>query len=153
MKASNFSLPDQDGTIHELSDYSGKWVVLYFYPKDDTPGCTKEACSFRDVSQKFHDRGVVVLGVSKDSVASHKKFSEKYHLNFPILADVDKKVIKDYKAWGMKKFVGKEFEGVIRTTYLINPEGEIAKIYPKVNPLIHAGEVLKDIEEYVISMP
>jgi len=153
MKASNFSLPDQDGTIHELSDYSGKWVVLYFYPKDDTPGCTKEACSFRDASQEFRDRGVVVLGVSKDSVASHKKFSEKYHLNFPILSDEDKRVIKAYKAWGMKKFMGKEFEGIIRTTYLINPEGEIAKIYPKVNPLIHAGEVLKDIEEYVISMP
>src|SRR3989304_6554179 len=153
MKASNFSLPDQDGTIHELSDYSGKWVVLYFYPKDDTPGCTKEACSFRDASQEFRDRGVVVLGVSKDSVASHKKFSEKYHLNFPILSDEDKRVIKAYKAWGMKKFMGKEFEGIIRTTYLINPEGKIPKIYPKVNPLIHAGEVLKDIEEYVISMP
>lgn len=146
MKAFNFSLPDQTGKIHRLSDYLGKWMVVYFYPKDDTPGCTKEACGFRESSQVYREKGIVILGVSKDSVASHKKFSEKYHLNFPILSDENKKVIKGYKAWGEKKFLGKTFEGVLRKTYLINPQGKVAKVYEKVNPLIHASEILKDIE-------
>jgi peroxiredoxin Q/BCP len=136
MKAINFSLSDQEGKVHQLSSYLGKWVVLYFYPKDDTPGCTKEACGFRDASQLFKEKGVVILGVSKDSVESHKKFAEKYHLNFPILSDVDGKVIKDYKAQGIF---------TKRITYLINPSGEIFKVYEKVDPLIHAGEILKDI--------
>lgn len=143
METSDFSLPDQNGKIHKLSDYKGHWVVLYFYPKDDTPGCTKEACNFRDSYRQLTKLGVQILGVSKDSVKSHKKFAEKYDLNFPILSDETKEVIKKYKAWGVKKFMGREFEGILRTTYLINPQGKIEKIYEKVNPLIHSGEILE----------
>lgn len=146
MKATDFELPDQDGKNHRLSDYKGKWVILYFYPKDDTPGCTKEACNFRDSIDKFQRMGTVILGVSKDSVASHKKFADKYHLNFTILSNENKSVIKEYKSWGIKKFMGREFEGTIRNTYLINPKGEIVKFYEKVNPLTHAEEILKDLE-------
>ncbi len=146
MNAKDFSLPDQDGKIHLLSQYKGKWVVLYFYPKDDTPGCTKEACNFRDSLQELNNLGVVILGVSKDSVASHKKFSEKYHLNFPLLSDESKETIKAYHAWGEKKFMGKTFEGILRKTYLINPQGNIEKIYENVNPLVHAGEIVKDLQ-------
>ncbi len=146
MKAENFTLPDQDGKIHSLSQYKGKWIVLYFYPKDDTPGCTKEACNFRDSIGELKNLGVVILGVSKDSVSSHKKFSEKYHLNFPILSDENKQVIKLYNAWGKKKFLGKEFEGILRKTYLIDPDGQIRKVYENVNPSIHAGEILKDLQ-------
>lgn len=145
MKAKDFELPDQNGQIHKLSDYIGKWIVLYFYPKDDTPGCTKEACNFRDSINKFNKLGVVIMGVSKDSVASHKKFSDKYHLNFTILSDETKNAIKEYKSWGMKKFMGREFEGTIRNTYLINPKGEVVKFYEKINPLTHSEEILKDL--------
>ncbi len=146
MKAPEFNLSDENGTHHKLSDYRGKWVVLYFYPKDDTPGCTKEACNFRDSLQELQKFDVVILGVSKDSVASHKKFSQKYHLNFPLLSDESKETIKAYHAWGEKKFTGKTFEGILRTTYLINPQGNIEKIYENVNPLVHAGEILKDLQ-------
>ncbi len=148
MNATDFLLQDQDGKTHTLSQYHGKWVVLYFYPKDDTPGCTKEACSFRDSFAQLQKLGVVVLGVSKDSVASHKKFARKYHLNFPILSDEPKKVIQEYHAWGKKKFLGREFEGTLRMTYLINPKGEIQKMYEKVNPLIHAGEIFSDLKSF-----
>jgi peroxiredoxin Q/BCP len=146
MKAFDFSLTDQDNKIHKLSDYKGKWVVLYFYPRDDTPGCTKEACNFRDSLHELEKKGAVVLGVSKDSVASHKKFAEKYNLNFPLLSDESHEVIEKYEAWGKKKFLGKEFEGTIRTTYLIDPEGETKKVYKNVNPVIHAKEIIKDLE-------
>ena len=146
MKAINFSLPDQNGEVHRLSDYRGQFVVLYFYPKDDTPGCTVEACSFRDNQKKFSDNGIVILGVSKDTVLSHKKFAQKHNLRFTIFSDVEKKVIKKYEAWGSKKFMGKTFEGILRKTYLIDKEGNIAKVYDKVNPLIHADEILKDKE-------
>lgn len=142
---SNFSLLDQDGKAHSLSDYLGKWVVLYFYPKDDTPGCTKEACNFRDSFRELQKLGVIILGVSKDSVKSHKKFADKYQLNFPILSDESLEVIKAYNAWGLKKFMGREYEGILRTTYLINPKGKIEKIYEKVNPLIHAREIIDDL--------
>lgn len=138
MKAPTFALPDQEGTIHSLEQYKGKWVVLYFYPKDDTPGCTKEACNFRDSTEDFKKLGVVILGVSKDSVASHKKFAEKYHLNFPILSDESKKTIVAYNALGVL--------GVKRTTALIDPEGNIKKVYENVNPLIHASQVMSDIK-------
>jgi thioredoxin-dependent peroxiredoxin len=148
MLASDFSLPDQDGHIHCLSQYQGKWVVLYFYPKDDTPGCTKEACSFRDSFHVLEKMAVVILGVSKDSVASHKKFAAKYHLNFPLLSDSHTEVIRSYQAWGTKSFMGKKFAGVLRTTYLIDPKGEIKKVYHKVNPLIHAGEIISDLQVY-----
>ena len=146
MKAFDFSLPDQNGEVHRLSDYRGQFVVLYFYPKDDTPGCTVEACSFRDNQKKFSDNGIVILGVSKDTVLSHKKFAQKHNLRFTIFSDVEKKVIKKYEAWGSKKFMGKTFEGILRKTYLIDKEGNIAKVYDKVNPLIHADEILKDKE-------
>lgn len=145
MKAKDFTLPDQSNTVHTLKQYKGKWIVLYFYPKDDTPGCTIEACKFRDSLAELQKLGVVILGVSKDSVASHKKFAEKYHLNFPILSDESKDVIKAYKAWGMKKFLGRSFEGTLRISYLIDPAGEIKKVYENVNPTIHAGEILRDI--------
>ena len=141
----DFKLPDQNGKYHKLSDYKGKWVVLYFYPKDNTPGCTKEACNFRDSFRELQKLDVQILGVSKDSIASHKKFAEKYNLNFPILSDENHEVIKKYKAWGVKKFMGREFEGIFRKTYLINPKGEIKKIYEKVNPLTHASEIIKDL--------
>jgi len=146
MKAHDFSLPDQKGTVHTLKEYKGKWVVLYFYPKDDTPGCTKEACKFRDTIEAFKKLGIVILGISKDSVVSHKKFADKYHLNFPILSDEENKVIKAYKAWGIKKFLGREFEGTMRMTYLINPKGNIEKVYNHVNPLKHTNQLLSDLE-------
>jgi len=147
MKATDFTLLDQNSKEHSLSDHKGKWVVLYFYPKDDTPGCTKEACSFRDSFRELQKMGVQILGISKDSVASHKKFAEKYNLNFPILSDESKEIIKAYKSWGKKKFMGREFEGTIRNTYLINPTGEIVKFYEKVNPLTHASEIISDIKD------
>ena len=130
MKAHNFNLPDQDNKLHALESYKGKWVVLYFYPEDDTPGCTKEACSFRDNLANLQDLGVIVLGVSKDSVSSNKKFAQKYHLNFPLLEDTKGFTIKAYNVLG-------------RTTYLINPEGDIAKVYEKVDPINHAELILK----------
>ncbi len=146
MLADNFTLPDQDNSVHQLSDYLGKWIVLYFYPKDDTPGCTKEACNFRDSYHQLQQNNMVILGVSKDSVASHKKFAQKYDLNFPLLSDPTAEVIKKYHAWREKKFMGRTFEGIYRMTYLINPQGEISKVYEKVNPLTHANEILKDLD-------
>lgn len=148
MIAKNFNLPDQDGKFHKLSDFSGKWVVLYFYPKDDTPGCTKEACGFRDSLKTFEEMDVVILGVSKDSVVSHKKFAEKYHLLFPLLSDETKETIRAYDAWGKKKFLGKEVEGTLRKTYLIDPQGVIKKVYNNVNPIQHAQELMKDIKYF-----
>lgn len=146
MKAKDFELPDQEWKTHKLSDYLGKWVVLYFYPKDNTPGCTKEACNFRDSIEKFKKLDVQILGVSKDSVASHKKFADKFSLNFPILSDPDHEIIEAYKSWGKKKFMGREFDGIIRNTYLIDPRGKIKKFYEKVNPLTHAEQILKDLQ-------
>jgi thioredoxin-dependent peroxiredoxin len=149
MKATDFSLPDQNGEFHKLSDYHGQIVILYFYPKDDTPGCTVEACSFRDGQDIFKKNGVVVLGVSKDTVLSHKKFAQKHNLRFTIFSDVEKKVIKQYKAWGVKKFMGRTYESTLRMTYLIDKKGEIIKIYEKVNPLTHVEEIVKDIKALI----
>lgn len=145
MKAHNFSLPDQNGTIHNLSDYKGTWVILYAYPKDDTPGCTKEACAFRDLQETFAKKNAVILGISKDELASHKKFSEKFSLPFPLLSDPSLKTLKAYGAWGKKKFLGREYEGTLRNTYLINPGGELEKIYEKVDPVKHLDQILKDL--------
>lgn len=147
MKAKGFELNDQDGIVRKLSDYKGKWVLLYFYPKDDTPGCTLEACSLRDNFHQLEKYGVQILGVSKDSVKSHKKFAEKYHLNFPILSDESKEMIKGYEAWGVKKFMGREFEGIKRKSFLINEKREIVKVYENVNPTKHAGEIINDLEK------
>ncbi len=143
--APTFALPDQTGTIRTLADYAGQWLVIYFYPKDDTPGCTKEACSFRDVYSELEKAGVGVVGISKDSVRSHAKFAEKYHLNFSLLADVSAEVIKAYGAWGPKKFAGREFDGIVRTTVLVNPDGQIAKVYPDVTPEGHGEQILADV--------
>ncbi len=140
-----FSLSDQDGRICTLNDFLGQWVVLYFYPKDDTPGCTKEACSFRDGFARFKREGVVVLGISADSVKKHAKFVEKYELPFLLLADEQKTVVEQYGVWAKKKFMGREYMGILRTTFLINPLGNIARVYENVKPDEHADEVLKEI--------
>lgn len=147
--APDFTLPDQSGGSHTLSSYQGKWVLLYFYPKDDTPGCTKEACAIRDADPDLSSLGAVVLGVSADSVSSHKKFAEKYNLMFPLLADENKEVVNAYGVWGVKKFMGREYEGIMRTSFLINPEGVIAKVYEGVKPETHATEVLADLKVFI----
>ncbi len=144
--APSFALQDQDDTTHSLADMASKWVVLYFYPKDDTPGCTKEACAFRDSIADLKAMGAEVVGISKDSVASHKKFAQKYELNFPLLGDPDHIVMEAYGAWALKKFIGKEYMGTVRKTVLISPEGMIAKEYPNVNPSQHAEAVIVDLK-------
>jgi peroxiredoxin Q/BCP len=144
-KAPDFLLPDQNDVNHKLSEYLGKWVLLYFYPRDNTPGCTKEACGIRDSYAEYKKNKVVVLGVSTDSVKSHKKFEEKYGLPFTLLADPDKKVVTLYNVYGEKKFMGRTFMGTKRTSFLIDKKGKIVKIYEKVKPEEHAGEVINDI--------
>lgn len=131
-KAPDFELPDQDGAIHSLKQYRGQKVILYFYPKDNTPGCTKQACGFSERYPQFKEKGAVVLGISKDSVASHKKFAEKYGLIFTLLADPERSVIEAYDVWKEKKNYGKVSMGVVRTTYLIDEEGIIIKANDKV---------------------
>lgn len=145
--APDFTLPDQNSKNHKLSDYKGGWVLVYFYPKDDTPGCTKEACSIRDNFPKFTKSKAIVLGISIDSIKSHAKFVKKYKLPFTLLSDEDKSVVKKYGVWAKKKFMGKEYLGTLRTSFLIDPKGKIAKIYEKVNPEIHAEEVLKNLKD------
>jgi peroxiredoxin Q/BCP len=142
--APDFTLPDQTGTNRSLSDYAGQWLVVYFYPKDDTPGCTQEACSFRDSYAELAAAGIQVVGISKDSVASHAKFATKYRLNFPLLADPTGATIEAYGAWGPKSMFGKHYDGIIRSTFLVNPAGQIVKEYPKVTPKDHAGQILRD---------
>ncbi|MCZ2111773.1 MAG: thioredoxin-dependent thiol peroxidase [Dehalococcoidia bacterium] len=138
-----FRLKDQAGEAHELRDYRGKWVVLYFYPRDNTPGCTKEACSFRDNYGPIQAAGAVVLGVSADSAASHQKFAEKYDLPFTLLIDDDNHAAaRAYGAYGMKRQYGREYEGVIRSTFIIDPAGHIAKTWTKVNTSTHGADVL-----------
>ncbi len=137
-----FELPDDTNTLRKLSDFRGRNVVLYFYPADDTPGCTKEACNFRDDYSAYEKAGVVVLGVSPDDVASHAKFKKKFQLPFPLLADEGHKVCDLYQAWGPKKFMGKEYEGVLRTTFLIDGNGNIVKVFENVRPAEHSTEVL-----------
>jgi thioredoxin-dependent peroxiredoxin len=145
-KAPAFKLADQHGQAHTLKEYAGKWVLLYFYPKDDTPGCTKEACTIAEVYKDFKRLGVTVLGVSKDSVRSHKKFAEKYSLPFTLLSDESTEMIQKYKAWGEKTMRGKKYMGTFRVSYLIAPDGTIAKVYPDVDPASHAPQLLADIK-------
>jgi len=147
-QAPNFKLLDQEGKEHQLLDYLGRWVVLYFYPKDLTPGCTLEATGFSKLANQFAKLNAVILGVSADPIESHQKFCQKKKLKITLLSDPDKKVIQKYNAWGKKKFMGKEFEGVLRVTYLINPEGKIVKFYDKVNPLTHPKQVLEDLKNF-----
>ena len=142
-KAPDFTVMDDKGEKLKLADLKGKKVVLYFYPKDDTPGCTKEACAFRDGIDKIKKRGAVVLGVSADSVESHKKFKSKFDLNFPLLADSDKKMIEAYGVWKEKSMYGKKYMGIERTTFVIDENGKIAHIFPKVKVDQHYDEVLE----------
>jgi peroxiredoxin Q/BCP len=141
-KAPDFSVPTNGGGHVSLSDLRGKNVVLYFYPKDDTPGCTKEACAFRDEFAAFKKKGAVVLGVSTDSQKAHDKFVEKYNLPFPLLSDADKKIVEAYGVWGQKSFMGRKYMGTYRVTFLIGPDGVIKRIWPEVKPDKHAEEVL-----------
>jgi peroxiredoxin Q/BCP len=142
-----FSLPDQDGKIHKLADYKGKWVILYFYPKDMTPGCTTEACNFRDDYSAFTRQGAIILGVSKDSTKQHEKFMTKYNLPFPLLSDEQDKVAETYGVWKQKSMYGQTHMGIERTTFLINPEQKIAKIYAKVKVDEHARELLDELKK------
>jgi peroxiredoxin Q/BCP len=144
-KAPAFELPDQNGVMHTLEEYKGKKVILYFYPKDSTPGCTKQACGFSERYPQFLEKGAVVLGVSKDSVASHKKFEEKYGLAFTILSDTERRVIEAYDVWKEKKNYGKVSMGVVRTTYLIDEEGIIIKANDKVKAAEDAEKMLGEV--------
>ena len=143
MKAHNFSLKDQDGKTKTLEDFAGKWLVLYFYPKDDTPGCTIEACSLRDANDELIELGAQVIGISKDDEGSHRKFKAKHKLNFTLLSDTTGETIEKYGAWGPKMF-GKI--GIQRKTFIINPEGEIKKTYGRVTPLGHGDRVISDLK-------
>ena len=151
--APDFSLPDQDGITRSLSDYRGRWIVLYFYPKDNTPGCVMEACEFRDEHAIISQFGnASIIGISKDSVRSHKKFATEHHLNFPLLSDVDHKVLEAYGAWKAKKFMGRAYMGVERTTVIINPKGLIIKTYENVVPKGHAAEIIDDLQQLQTSL-
>lgn len=142
-----FSLPDQGGVMRSLQDYKGQWVVLYFYPKDDTPGCTVEACNFRDAREAIADLGnATVIGVSKDSVSAHQKFADRHNLNFTLLSDENHEMIEAYGAWQEKSMFGKKYMGIQRSTVIIDPTGNIVKEYPKVNPTKHAAEIIKDLQ-------
>ncbi len=140
--APSFSLQDETGSLHSLSDYTGKWVILYFYPKDDTPGCTVEACGMRDARDDLMDLGAEVIGISKDDAASHEKFKAKHSLNFTLLTDAAGEVINAYGAWGKKQF---GVEGVLRKTFIINPAGDVVKVYGRVTPDGHGAKVTTDL--------
>jgi peroxiredoxin Q/BCP len=144
-KAPDFATVDQFGDRVSVKDFRGKKVVLYFYPKDNTPGCTKEACSFRDGFSKFRRRKIEILGVSVDDEESHKKFAEKYDLPFRLLADAEKRIVKDYGVWGEKSLYGRKYMGTNRVTYVIDEQGKIAAVWPKVKPDGHADEILAAI--------
>ena len=146
-KAPDFNAKDQDGNDVKLSDLKGTRVVLYFYPKDDTPGCTKEACSFRDADVVFRSKGIRVLGVSTDSEKSHQKFISKFQLPFDLLADADKQIVESYGVWAEKSMYGKKYMGTLRKTFLIDGDGKIVKIFDKVNVAEHADEVLEAFGE------
>jgi thioredoxin-dependent peroxiredoxin len=145
-KAPAFNLPASDGTKVALRDLAGKWVVLYFYPRDDTPGCTQEARDFRDAKAKWSRRGAAVFGVSKDSIESHCKFRDKHGLNFPLLSDPDGKMLEKYGAWGEKNMYGKKSMGIIRSTVLIDPDGKVRKVWPRVKVKGHVDDVLDALD-------
>jgi thioredoxin-dependent peroxiredoxin len=145
--APSFTAKDQDGKTVSLEEYRGKKVILYFYPKDDTPGCTAEACAFRDNLPKFSLLGVGVLGVSVDDEGKHRKFADKFQLPFRLVADTEKSIVEAYGVWGLKKFMGREYMGTNRVTYLIDEQGVIEKVWPKVKPAQHAEEVLDYLQK------
>jgi peroxiredoxin Q/BCP len=145
--APDFSAKDQNGNLIQLKNFKGKTVILYFYPKDDTPGCTKEACNFRDNYTMLIEKGMVVLGISADDEESHKKFSEKFNLPFPLLADVDRKIIENYGVWGEKNMYGKKSMGILRTTFVIDKEGKIQEIIKKVDTEAATEQIIKKIEK------
>ena len=146
LPAPEFSLPDENGTVRTLREFRGKPVVLYFYPKDDTPGCTTEACNFRDDYHVYAENGIVILGISPDDAASHAKFKTKYNLPFTLLADEGHKIADQYGVWGLKKNYGKEYEGIFRTTFLVGPDGNILKVFENVKPDGHSKEVLAALD-------
>lgn len=152
-KAPSFSLHDQDGNTVSLSDFKGQQIVLYFYPKDMTPGCTQEACDFRDNFARLKKENTIVLGVSKDTKDLHKKFIAKYELNFPLLADTDGKVCEAYGAWKEKSLYGRKYMGIERTTFLIGPDQKIKKIYPKVKVSGHVDQILEDLKDTKLLKP
>ena len=144
--APDFELMDDTGSPRRLKDYRGQVVILYFYPADDTPGCTKEACNFRDDYSEYQKAGVTILGVSPDPVESHVKFKAKYQLPFPLLADDGHKICDAYGVWGSKKLSGRDYDGVLRKTFLINKQGSIAHVFDNVRPSEHSNEVLKELK-------
>lgn len=146
--APEFSLPDETGAVRSLSEFRGHPVVLYFYPKDDTPGCTTEACNFRDDYSQYSKAGITILGVSPDTSKSHTKFKAKYGLPFPLLADAEHKVCELYEVWGKKKNYGREYEGVLRTTFLIDEKGKILHVFKNVKPAGHSGDVLAELNAH-----
>ena len=145
--APDFSLPDAEGRLHCLADFRGSFLVLYFYPRDDTPGCTKEACGFRDLHAGIRAAGAAVVGVSADSVAAHQRFRDKYDLPFLLLSDPERSLITAFGAWGEKKMYGKVHEGIIRSTFLIDAKGIVRKVFPKVSPAGHAEEIIAALSE------
>jgi peroxiredoxin Q/BCP len=144
-RAPDFTLESGDGPSVSLQDLRGRKVVLYFYPRDNTPGCTAEACAFRDLSQDFAAKGAAIYGISADGMRSHQKFASKFSLNFPLLSDPDHSVSEAYASWGPKKFMGREYQGVIRNSFLIDEKGKIARVWEKVNPATHPQEVLAQL--------
>jgi len=145
--APDFTLLDQDGVAHTLSAHRGSRVLIYFYPKDDTPGCTKQACMLRDAMPELAKLDAVVFGISPDSVKSHRKFADKYGLPFTLLADEGHKVADAYGVWGRKKFMGREYDGIFRTSFLIDVDGKVLRVYENVKPELHADQVLKDLND------
>uniref|UniRef100_B8HPM0 thioredoxin-dependent peroxiredoxin n=1 Tax=Cyanothece sp. (strain PCC 7425 / ATCC 29141) TaxID=395961 RepID=B8HPM0_CYAP4 len=149
--APDFTLADASGNLVSLAALRGKWVILYFYPRDNTPGCTKEACGFREIYGELQQKNVVLLGVSGDDARAHQKFAQKYDLPFPLLCDPEALVAKAYESYGPKKFMGKELQGIYRQTFILDPEGKIARIYRKVKPDPHPAEVLAELDELLAS--
>lgn len=147
MPAPAFSLPDETGIIRHLSDFSGQTIVLYFYPKDDTPGCTTEACNFREDYSAYQEAGITILGVSPDSAKKHARFKEKYNLPFSLLADEEHTLCEQFGVWAQKKFMGREYMGVLRTTFIIGPDGVVKKVFEDVKPAEHSAEVLAAVRE------
>jgi len=141
--APDFSLPDLEGKVHTLKEYAGKWIIFYFYPKDDTPGCTAEACSLRDARDTLAEMGAEIIGVSKDDANSHEKFKAKHSLNFTLLTDTNREAIEAYGAWGKKMF-GQE--GILRKTFIIDPKGQVVKVYGRVTPMGHGDQVIADLK-------